>query len=64
MIRTGRLLGRAVERLFRHIAVEDQWIAEVRAAAARGSVVYVLRSASALLSLATPVRETVPLATG
>ena len=52
MLRTGRLLGRAAERFFRHIEVEDEWRRIVEAARARGPVVYVLRNVSTLDFLA------------
>ncbi len=52
MLRTGRVLGRAAERFFRHIQVEEEWRRIVEAASARGPVVYVLRNVSTLDFLA------------
>jgi len=43
-----RLLRRASERLFRHLEVEPNRLAELESAAARGSLVFVLRHASSL----------------
>ena len=46
------LLAYVYRRFFDHIEVDERWVASVRAAAARGSVVYVLRNLSFLDFLA------------
>jgi glycerol-3-phosphate O-acyltransferase len=46
------LLRRATDPLFRRIDVDDEWVRDVRAVAARGPVIYVLRNVSALDYLA------------
>ncbi|MBI4956736.1 MAG: 1-acyl-sn-glycerol-3-phosphate acyltransferase [Myxococcales bacterium] len=43
----ARLVRRSTEQLFRHVEVDAGWLAAVRAAAARGPLVYVLRNVSA-----------------
>src|SRR6266850_906458 len=46
------ILGYLYRRFFEHIKVDETWVSEVRAAAARGSVVYILRNLSFLDFLA------------
>ncbi|RLB57926.1 MAG: hypothetical protein DRI90_17385, partial [Deltaproteobacteria bacterium] len=52
MLRPGRLLIPATERLFRHIEGDAEWRTAVEAIARRGPVVYVLRNVSAVDYLA------------
>src|SRR5260221_6468368 len=46
------ILGYLYRRFFDHIQVDETWVAAVREAAARGSVVYILRNLSFLDFLA------------
>jgi glycerol-3-phosphate O-acyltransferase len=48
----NRLLAYVYRRFFEHIQVDESWVATVREAAARGSVVYILRNLSFLDFLA------------
>ena len=48
----NRLLAYVYRRFFDHIHVDETWVAAVREAAARGSVVYILRNLSFLDFLA------------
>jgi glycerol-3-phosphate O-acyltransferase len=48
----NRLLAYVYRRFFEHIQVDETWVAAVREAAARGSVVYILRNLSFLDFLA------------
>jgi glycerol-3-phosphate O-acyltransferase len=48
LLEPGGALGWATRRVFRHIDVDPRWTEAVRAAAERGTVVYVMRSLSLL----------------
>ena len=52
MLLAGRMLGVAAERLFRHLEVDEEWLAEVRRAKQRGPLIYVMRNVSLLDYLA------------
>jgi glycerol-3-phosphate O-acyltransferase len=52
MLKSGRLLSRASERLFRHIEVDASWRHAIESAGRRGPVIYVLRNVSVLDYLA------------